>query len=728
MRIVQASEIKLVSEGVSEYVILTDANPAEVEIKAAEVLQDYIFRSSDARLHIVSNDSYDSSPYIKLSNQEGEDQKQGFVIASKENNLLFTGYGKKGVLFAVYTFIEEVLKAEKLVSGEPAIVPKNQNISIESNFHLEEYPHFLYREVYSTAETDMEYLDWHKLHNMDETWGLWGHSIFKLLPPNEYWEEHPEYYSLYNGKRQPLQICFTNPKVAEIVESRLRQMIDEKKGVEFWSVSANDNIAVCECDSCMHINKEEGSASGTLIRFVNKLANSFPQKKLVTLAYQNTSWPSLVTKPEKNVFIMLSSIDVYRSEPIAVGEDAKTFRRKLDAWRKITPNILIWDYYTQFTNLLAPFPVEHTFSENMEYFHQNELYGIFAQMNEFTYGDLLELKIYMLAKLMWKSEHDKAALVDDFLKSYYQDAAPYVKEYLDKRSQAIKETRTNLDIYGNPVNNQRDYLSQYWMDSYSASLDEAEKAANSEVVIERIKRLRLPLEFTYLQQARSYGIHPHGIWHKDKGGKLVVNKNIREKVDNLYSLSKSIGIKRVSEDGVTLDEYKAEWDSTLKTLPAENLAVDAGIKLLHPHVKEYAIKGVKTLNDRLSGYNDFSYNWLSFDGVALDATIDLGKPTLVNEISMDFLENQRLWFYKPQSIRIFVSNDNTDFTPVDTRNTGTPLENYDINKYNYTFNFIGSQYYRYIRVVAEPLSYNPIWSPPTYSRKPMIACDEIWIK
>lgn len=731
MKIALASDINLVSDGTSRYVILTDSVDSYIEQKAAEVLQHYIFEVSNTRIDIKNDKGNRQLPYISLKNIHDEHdtgkEKDGYLIEVKDSNLYITGFGEKGVLYGVYTFIEQILLCEKLAPGEPAVVHKSKTIPIDRQLRIEEYPDFAYREVYSMAEIDEEYLDWHKLDCMDKSWGLWGHSVFKLVPPAIYFDEHPEYYSYYNGKQQAHQLCLSHPEVLNIAANSLQRLIADKPHTEYWSISANDNVGVCECDSCLKINNEEGSQSGTLIRFMNSLAKKFPDQKLVTLAYQNTSWPPFLTKPDSNVFIMLSSIDIYRSEPIEASTSAKSFRNKLAGWHKLTDNVFIWDYYTQFTNLLAPFPIEHTLGANLSYLKKEHANGVFAQMNEFTYGDLSELKMYLLAKLMWNTKLNQDALTTEFINSYYKNAAPYIQEYLDKRKQAVIETKARLEIYGNPVNNQRDFLSPEWMDSYSTSLDKAEKEAHDSVVLERIQRLRLPFEYTYLQQARSYGIAPYGIWSEDENGNIVVNQYIKTKLENFYLLCKQTGIKNITEDGITLEDYKAEWDSILKSVPNTNLATNANITLQHPYLEEYAIKGIQTLNDRLNGYDDFSYNWLCFDGVPLDCTVDFGKPTEMHNISLKFLVHKRLWFYRPENIQIYVSNDNTNFKLIDQQSQVTPKELQEIRHYKYSYNFDKPESYRYVRVVANPLSYNPIWSSPTYTRKPMIACDEIWI-
>ena len=49
-------------------------------------------------------------------------------------------------------------------------------------------------------------------------------------------------------------------------------MIEEEPDVKIISISQNDWYNPCECKNCRTIDEKEGSHSGTLIHFVNKIA------------------------------------------------------------------------------------------------------------------------------------------------------------------------------------------------------------------------------------------------------------------------------------------------------------------------------------------------------------------------------------------------------------------------------------------------------------------------
>ena len=53
----------------------------------------------------------------------------------------------------------------------------------------------------------------------------WCHTFYQLLPPEKYFAEHPDWYSLINGKRRDRwrTLCLTNPEMrAELVKQALQ--------------------------------------------------------------------------------------------------------------------------------------------------------------------------------------------------------------------------------------------------------------------------------------------------------------------------------------------------------------------------------------------------------------------------------------------------------------------------------------------------------------------------
>lgn len=733
------SQINLVDKRASSYIILLPEQSTELEKKAAIVLQDYIFRVSDCKLEIVEESligkqsikSYQTKSIINIGETSFSKShivdlpSEGFLIQQVDKMLLFQGTGK-GVLYAVYSFVEEVLGCRKWYANEAAVCPPQSKITLPLNYQRKEEPSFNYREVYFPVESDIEYVDWHRIHLLYELWGLWGHTFNSLIPPEKYFSTHPDYFSYFNGSRQSNQLCLTNSEGLEIAVQSMATAIKSNPDATFWSISPNDDPVYCECDNCIKLNEEEGGPQGAFIYYVNKIAERFPENHFTALAYTYTAQPTKNIKPLKSVTLFLSNIEAYRTQPISIEPSAKVFRSQLDGWMEKTNRVFIWDYYTQFTNYLAPFPNLYTFQENLKYYERVGVKGVFAQGSGESYSEMAELKSYLLSKLLWNPSLDVDSLMDEFLTGYYGNSSRYVKEYIQLINQNVQ--KDTLDIYGTPISYHRGYLSLKNMDNYSSIMDKAEAAVEGNVIFEkRIERLRLPQEYTFLQQARFYGIEAHGVFYETSQGQWEVNNRLRERIKGFVENCNESGVKELSEGAMSPNQYQKEWDYIINLGVKRNLALNAKIfDVKHSFETSFPAKGWRTLVDGNPGYDDFSYNWLCFYGKPMEFSLDLGAVKKVEKISMDFLMDPRHWIFTPKTVNVKVSVDGVDYRDLGTMNFSITDENYEIDRAHVSFKNQVSGI-RFIKVSAVPFETLPKFRFHK-TKKPMIACDEIWVE
>ena len=80
----------------------------------------------------------------------------------------------------------------------------------------------------------------------------------------------------------------------------------------YWSISQMDGNGNCTCDECKRLDKYDGSPSGSILSYVNKVAAKFPHKKIATLAYIYSRKAPRYTKPAPNVAIQLCAIETAR--------------------------------------------------------------------------------------------------------------------------------------------------------------------------------------------------------------------------------------------------------------------------------------------------------------------------------------------------------------------------------------------------------------------------------
>src|SRR5204862_1361397 len=187
---------------------------------------------------------------------------------------------------------------------------------------------------------------------------------FDALVPRELYAGHPEYFPLINGTRATgyVQRCLSNPDVLRISIERVRQWIKEHPEATIISVSQNDTINNCQCEQCKAVDDAEGSPAGSLLKFVNAVAEAIekdhPNVRIDTLAYQYTRKPPKTIRPRPNVIVRLCSIECCFAHPLesCPSSENHRFRDDIIAWQPVAPLLYVWDYTPNFGHYQQPFP------------------------------------------------------------------------------------------------------------------------------------------------------------------------------------------------------------------------------------------------------------------------------------------------------------------------------------------------------------------------------------
>lgn len=87
------------------------------------------------------------------------------------------------------------------------------------------------------------------------------HTFNMLLPPEQYFDAHPEYFCSSIGKRlkERTQLCCMNEDAIRIVTEAVQKNMREHPEATVFSVSQNDWYNYCECDKCTALAESEGS-------------------------------------------------------------------------------------------------------------------------------------------------------------------------------------------------------------------------------------------------------------------------------------------------------------------------------------------------------------------------------------------------------------------------------------------------------------------------------------
>lgn len=482
-----------------------DSEPDKLE-RAAEFLADALSKMTGAAFSASAGEPRDGA-IVLTADETADISPEGYALSVSERRIEISSSSRDGAAYGVYAFLEEKLGC-MFVSADFDYIPALPTVRLDAG-ESEFVPSVRWREVYSyeidkdeTGRADKlringaEYAGWH----------TWCHTSFDYLPPEEYYDEHPEYYSLYRGKRVYKQgsvdgqLCWSNEEVYEIISEKVLAEMREHPEDRYWDISQMDNgISVgsgCTCDACRAIDEREGSQMGSLLTFINRLADEvkeeFPNNYVSTLAYNHTADPPATLRPRDNVIIKLCLMpgDCSASYAEPAGNYGRQAKELVEKWGKIADNLLIWDYNIDFHNYLMPYPILDYIADNNDFYLENNAYGLFHQMSRDKGGDSADLNAYLFARIMWDADTDLKAVFDKYLTVYYGAAAPYVAEYYRDMSDRLKESGGTLYIYAKPVRYATSYLSPSAADGYLELFEKAKAAvAGDETVTERIRYL-----------------------------------------------------------------------------------------------------------------------------------------------------------------------------------------------------------------------------------------------
>ncbi len=697
-----SNSISLVSGGNSDYTITLTENADDLEVKAAEALKDYLHQISGINLAISKEDS--PGKKILIGQWEGAESldKNTITYGVKDEQLFIRGGSPQNTLYAVYTFLENELGC-RFYSPSVEYIPTEKKLTLSSSLQYSYAPPITTRTVHSRLFYEHpDFAD--KLRVTTEAFPSYVptarvHTFHRFVPADLYYQGHPEYYALRNGKRIPTQLCLTNEAVFQIVKDTVASLLESHPEAGVISVSQDDNTQYCQCANCEAIHTKEESPSGSMIHFVNRIARAFPDKQISTLAYQYTRKAPAALKPEPNVLITLCSIECDRSAPIE--EKCSDFTKDLIAWGEKTDNIRIWDYTTQFTNFLAPFPNLYTLQPNIELFVKNNAKWIFEQHSNQP-SELFELRSYLTAKLLWDPTADADAIMNDFLEGYYQEAAPFVQDYITTvHEELAKDSTFFLFLYGDPSQGFGSFLKEDLLNYYDSLYKEASNIVMEQPeVLQRVQRARLSVDYAILENARR---------DMQQAMNNPAALSLQERLQRFEQTTQQGNITAMNEMRYTVKEYIQVYKQTLERAAKPNLAHQKTVNLLESP-KKYANEDPQALTDGAFGGSSFYANWLGFEGNNLEAVIDLGDPMEVSEISAAFLQVTNHIVFFPEEVQYLASNDGKQFRPIATLPNQHPLSpKSKINDIQYFTHSGPAQTFRYLKVIGVNAKVAPVW-------------------
>jgi len=410
--------------------------------------------------------------------------EDGYLMKRMGAQVVLLGGSPRATLYAAYHFLETL----GFCWLEPGfdVVPSLTKIEVGDLDQVEE-PVYTFRSIIDfpfTVERALKEADWaaksrlnwvHPGVNDPHTWEqargnetvlpevlkrglrmLWGGHTFQTWIPNDvYFTEHPEYFALMNGERVPQQndrsgLCLSNADMQQEVAKNILRFANENPGIDAFDLWMNDTEDWCGCDECRRFEGEQdyerypeflrvGGAeqqSRAYFTFVNNVARMVraenPDIVLSPLAYTRSYEPPNELRTEPNVFVGFTNFFRTRNKCLLDPDDARNaaFVETIKRWQGHAEHLFIYEYfsypltYNAFTEHLtnvADIATELRFYPTI---------GIRQCSSEGAgEGYWRPLVMYAYGRLLWNPEQPHEAIMKDFCRHAYGEAAELMLEF-----------------------------------------------------------------------------------------------------------------------------------------------------------------------------------------------------------------------------------------------------------------------------------------------------------
>ncbi len=521
----------LIHGGESRYVIVISDTASASERFAADELRAHFRRCAGAELPVVNEPPVNGAPMLVVgggpaARELGVDVagmdlgEQGFILRTAAPHLILAGTPEAGTLYAVYEFIERFLGARWLAPGVTR-APDVQDLALPEADEVIR-PAFQWRHTsYAWPGSDDDFLARQRVNQgrggADHPHGVqhWhdgrAHSYFRFVSPDEFFDEHPEYFSEIGGerRREETQLCLTNPDVLDIVTERMIERMRSMPGARQHNFSQQDYYNYCECAECARMNEEYGTFGGTQFWFVNQLAErtarEFPDKLIGTLAYTFTEAPPQGIEMHPNVAVWLCHMyPSCQSHPIESCEHNATFKERATEWSKICSHLYMWHYIVNFAHYYCPYPNFRALAADLRFYRDIGVEGVYLQGMGHSGGggEFSLLRPYYATQLAWDPDRDADAIMRDFLEGYYGAAWAPIHEYITMLQEKVDDEDIHMHLYTNPG---QGYLPDELIARAQELFDAAEEAvADDPEMLERVKVARMPITYARLFPRNGY--------------------------------------------------------------------------------------------------------------------------------------------------------------------------------------------------------------------------------
>lgn len=545
----------LLKDGATDYIIVIPAiSSTEIGYAKDELIR-YFTEATGVTLPVMLDTGMEhtaNGKYLSLGNTAlwntsgleidrealGED---GVRILTKDKTIYFQGGTDEGVLYAVYDFLTIHFDFDtynkhcyELTTGIKNIKLMDYDVTDIPDIAMRARGGALYAAATDTDETMYSY----RMRYTDAYWkrslpiypgtekknGSSDHNSLEYLPPDQYLESDPEFFSTKNAYGQ---LCYTARGIpekfdrmttlcAEKIEQSLRFFPRESNpGYSAVQLGIEDNYDFCECDACLADVQKYGAISSSIIIFLNEvgkkvnawmeLPENEPYKRenlqYMFFAYYSTLKPPYYRDPVTGEFTAaddkvmpaegvniipfcaFSSFDY--GKPLGSITNAQLYEWA-KIWGEFFPGAWTWDYGCFFRDYFCFFDSYTFFADYYAFLYEKQFKFTLVQCHSSQRGAeaaFNSLHTYITSKLSWNSALNMNELIKKYMEGVYKEAAPHMMEAFNLSRVWFNKTYTeegwSSGIKGYSPTGTAKYWTIGFVNSMFSSLDKAYAAIES---------------------------------------------------------------------------------------------------------------------------------------------------------------------------------------------------------------------------------------------------------
>ena len=438
----------LAGTDIAEYSIEYPAEHNENMLFAVSELQRLVKKACGAELSASEGITKKARAIEFRHSTDAELKFDGYRYFFEGERLVIEGAVKRGCMYGVWRFLQKECGWTSLIYGDSDLL-EAEHLDVPATASRQETPVFSYLNMY------IHY--WGSYNNEKGTpteaqnsYGTIPHCCHGL-----------HFFSGTGGADK--QICYTDDDIYEMCRDNVRDYIEAQLaagkviGRDFLAVdiAQNDTSEYCTCRECMKVFSAEGSNSGAVVRFANRLSEElnedYPGLYYQIFAYAGSNVAPLKTKPNEFVHITFCS-DMNCSNHVFDGSECngkstfnqltnKNYAAWLESWCKVSDNVYVWFYALD--SKLQQYTTIDNMYRDFRYFRDLGVEGMFW-MCEFYGLGIQRVQHQLLAEFQWNmdiSEADFEYLLCDILKREFGSGWTSVREYISMWEESQKRIK-----------------------------------------------------------------------------------------------------------------------------------------------------------------------------------------------------------------------------------------------------------------------------------------------